>query len=202
MRLRLLLSQSVLTIIMKQIKTRMENEYINTMLISASKVKSYGLLNLNVDDSVVSSAIRIAQNVYLVDVIGVDLVHRLQQLVYNKIKGQPDTIDDSGNTAYKTLLDEYVTDVLAYKTASETVVPNTLKQRNFGTVQNADTNVRDASVSDARYLRDYLETSFNHYLNRMSEFLCENKGAFPEYTFDCGCEPNVKYGNIGLWLGD
>lgn len=176
-------------------------EYINTMLTSPKKVKESGELNLNVDEGVIGTCIRTAQNVYMVDVVGTELVERLQELVYNKIKGNPDTIDDSENVAYKTLLDEYMVPALNSKTIVETAIRISLKIRNLGVVQNSDVNANAASLDDIKYLQNYEETMYNHYLNRMAEFLCENKEAIPESKYDCGCKPKTKYANTNLWLG-
>lgn len=176
-------------------------DYSTTMLISPKRVKESGELNLNVDDGAIGSAIRTAQNVYLTDVIGSDLVEKVQELVYNKIKGSGSSIDDVDNIAYKTLLDEYLTPVLISKTVIHIALRLSLKIRNMGVVQNRDTNVNYVSLDDIKYLQNYEETMFNHYLNRMVEFLCENKAAFPESKFDCDCKPKGKYANVNLWLG-
>lgn len=175
--------------------------YKNTMLTSPKKVKDSGELNLNVDEGVIGTCIRTAQNVYLSDVIGMELIERLQELVYNKVKGLADTIDDSENIAYKTLLEEYLTPALVSKTIVETAIRISLKIRNMGVVQNSDTNVNAANIDDIKYLQNYEETMYNHYLNRMAEFLCENKEAIPESKYDCGCKPKKKYANVNLWLG-
>lgn len=177
-------------------------QWRNIMLTSPKKVKESGSLNLNVDEGVIGNAIRTAQNVYMVDVVGKDLVERLQELVYNKIQGlSGDTIDDEMNIAYKTLLDEYMTPALISKTVVETAIRTSLKIRNMGVVQNSDLNVNAASLDDIKYLQNYEETMYNHYLNRMAEFLCENKEAIPESKYDCGCKPKRKYANVNLFLG-
>lgn len=178
----------------------MSDKTIRTMLISPKKVKESGSLNLNVDEGVIGNAIRTAQNVYMVDVVGKDLVERLQELVYEKMNGQ-EGIDADENIAYKTLLEEYMTPALISKTVVETAIRTSLKIRNMGVVQNSDVNVNAASLDDIKYLQNYEETMYNHYLNRMADFLCENKNAIPESKYDCGCKPKRKYANVNLFLG-
>lgn len=173
------------------------------MLISPKKVKESGELNLNVDEGVIGASIRTAQNVYMVDVVGKDLVESLQEKVYNKIQGaSANTIDSEENVAYKTLLDEYMAPALITKTVIDVCIRTSLKIRNMGVVQNSDgVNVQKASLDDIKYLQSYEETMYNHHLNRMAEFLCQNKEAIPESKFDCGCKPLQKYSNVNLWLG-
>lgn len=177
-------------------------EYKNTMLISPKRVKESGDLNLNVDEAMIGASIRTAQNVYMVDVVGSDLVEKLQRLVYNKIQNASgDTIDSEENIAYKTLLNEYMTPALISKTVVDIALRISLKIRNMGVVQNSDMNVNRASLEDIKYLQNYEETMYNHYLNRMAEFLCQNKAAIPESKYNCGCKPTEKYANTNLWLG-
>lgn len=177
-------------------------EYKNVMLISPNKIKNYGEVNINMDDSRLSSAIRISQNVHLVDIIKKDLVEHLQQLVYNKVMNLPDNIDDQDNVAYKTLLDDYVIPVLVYRTAVELTIINELKQRNMGVVKNSDTNVNQTSAADYKYLKNYYNTYFYDAVNKMIAFLCENKAAFVELDDDfCNCSSKPLYANTNLWLG-
>lgn len=173
------------------------------MLISPKKVKESGELNLNVDEGVIGASIRTAQNVYMVDVVGKDLVEALQEKVYNKIQGaSANTIDSEENVAYKTLLDEYMTPALITKTVIDVCIRTSLKIRNMGVVQNSDgVNVQKASLDDIKFLQNYEETMYDHHLNRMAEFLCANKEAIPESTFTCGCKPKKKFANVNLFLG-
>lgn len=172
------------------------------MLISPKKVKESGHLNLNVDEGVLGAAIRTAQNVYVQNIIGTELLEKLQTLVNDKITGVNDGIDGEDAVAYKTLLTEYLTPVLISKTVIETALRISLKIRNMGVVQNSDANVNASNLEDIKYLQNYEETMYNHYLNRMVEFLCKNKEAIPEGNFLCGgCESRKKFANINLYLG-
>lgn len=180
----------------------MNSEVKKVMLISPNKVKTYGQINLNVDDSKIGAAIRISQDVHLRDVIGQELIEHLQQLVYNKIKGLPDSIDDQGNEQYKALLDEYVTPTLVYRTAVELCTIMTLKIRNMGVVKNNDTNVQSTDAADVKYMSEYYDAYYNDSLNRMMDFLCENKAAFIEVPDGfCTCSRKPRYARTGLYLG-
>lgn len=173
----------------------------NVMLISPDEVKAQSDLNLNVDDTVIGASIRAAQEVYLRDIIGTAFLTRLKDLVWNAIEGNPDSITDSDNIAYKTLLDDYIDPVLAYKVASEICDRLSYQTRNMGVVRNSDTNLNAADNQDVRYLREVYDTYFNDAVNRMVEFICGNKEAYAESEFPCGCGRNPKYARTGLWLG-
>lgn len=177
-------------------------DYKNVMLISPQKVKSYGVINLNVNESEVGNAIRISQNIYLQDIIGTDLVEHMQELVYNKVKGTGSSIDDEENEAYKVLLDDYLVPVLVYRTAVELCTVMTLKIRNMGVVKNSDTNVQATSAGDVKYMAEYYETFFYDAVNKLMDFLCENKEAYEEVPDGfCTCQRKPRYARTGLWLG-
>ena len=113
------------------------NEAKNTMLISPQKVKSYGLINLNVNESEVGNAIRIS-----------------------------------------------------------------LKIRNMGVVKNSDTNVQATNAGDVKYMAEYYETFFYDAVNKLMDFLCENKEAYVEVPDGfCTCSSKPRYARTSLWLG-
>lgn len=179
------------------------SEYKKVMLISPDTVKGSGNLNYNVDDDVIGAAIRIAQNIYLEDVLSTEFVEKLQMLVYNKIEGLEDNIDSPENADYKAFLDDYIKEAMTYKTVAEICVKISLKIRNMGVVQNSDTNVNPVSLDDIKYLRNTYDGYFDSAVNKMYAYLKKNKDKYPEFL-GCGCDKvdvRAKYGNIRFWLG-
>ena len=178
------------------------NEYKSVMLISPDKVKGFAVVGLNVDDSTLGNCIRLA-HIHVKDVVGKELMDKLRLLVYNKIQGSGNTIDDEENIAYKVLLDEYMTPALAYGTAVEAAMVNELKIRNMGVVKNSDTNVNQVTPGEYTRLASYYKTYLNDAYNSMMEFLCEEKAAFVELPDGfCTCSSKPLYANTNLWLGE
>ena len=181
-------------------------EYKNTLLISPNTIKNMSLVNLNLDDTDLAASIRIAQSIYLRDIIGTNLLNTIKELVYNAIKGQTPSINDADKAQYKELLDDYLKDALAYKAVAEVCRRISYKIRNVGVAQNGDTNINPANSTDIKELKTEYDTYFNDAANRIIDFLKENKEQFPEIGNYCPCGnklPNLsaKYGNCGLWLG-
>lgn len=176
-------------------------EFLNVMLVDPDMVKANSDLSYNVDDAFIGSSIRVSQNVYLKDAIGVELVQKLQELVWNGIQNSGSSIDDEENIAYKTLLDSFVIPALSYKVASEIGQRLSYKIRNFGVVKNSDTNVNYADYDEIVSLQETYETYFNDALNKLVDFICQNNGAFPEANFDCNCGGGPKFARTALWLG-
>ena len=177
-------------------------DFKSVMLISPQKVKSYGNINLNVNDSEIGAAIRISQNVHLKDAICRDLIEHLQELVYNKIKGNHPNINDEENEAYKALLDDFIVPALVYRTAMELCTILTLKIRSMGVVKNNDTNVQTTTAADISYMTEYYGALYNDALNRTVDFLSENKESFNEIPDGfCSCSTKSRFAQTGLWLG-
>ena len=78
-------------------------EIKKVMLISPTRVKSFGIVGINLDDGRLGECIRLA-HIHVREVITPAIMERLQELVYNKIQGSGESIDDEQFIAYKTLL--------------------------------------------------------------------------------------------------
>lgn len=184
------------------------NNFRNTLLISVKELKSNGtLFSNNVDDGYLNSTIITCQEVYLEQVTGTALYHKLQELVYNQITGQEDGIYTPGNEAYRDLLEEMVKPYLKARATVDILYPVSYKIRNMGVMKSSDTNLQNADMSDIKYLEKQYLTYVAEYEQRLSKYLCENKELFPELEADVPAyfdKPSVgkNYANeCGLWLG-
>ena len=184
------------------------NNFRNTLLISVKELKSNGtLFSNNVDDGYLNSTIITCQEVYLEQVTGTALYHKLQELVYNQITGEPDGIYAPGNEAYKELLEEMVKPYLKARATVDVMYPIAYKIRNAGVMRNSDTNMQPADMNDIKYLEKQYNTYTSEYEQRLSKYLCDNKKLFPELEADVPAyfdKPNLgkDYANeCGLWLG-
>lgn len=166
-------------------------------LVSPDDVKAASNINYNVDDGDVASAIRTSQNIYLRDIIGDNLLERLQGMVEDGSL--------SANTAYEELLDNYVTEYLTYKACVEICVPISLKLRNIGISQDYDSNIQSVQLANIAEVANYYETQAIDKANRMIDFLIENRVAFPELNISCSCGRKApclkKKANTQLYLG-
>ena len=76
------------------------------LFISAEKLKSSTALNLNVSTDLLLPYVRQAQKLYVEPKLGTELYDKLKTLITNG------TVGNVGNEAYKTLLDDYIGDML------------------------------------------------------------------------------------------
>ena len=185
----------------------MRPEYTNTLLISPTELKSESLINSNCDDKPLSNIVTTTQEIYLVKITGTALMRKLQELVYNEVKGLPNNITQEGNEHYLDLLENYVKPYLRYHALKSFLVENSFKFRNAGVVRVSDTNMNYTSVEDIKFLQSHFETYIAEYEDRLSKYLCSNKSNFPEIQAEIPSymdSPSVgkDYSNTGgLWLG-
>lgn len=186
----------------------MKENYMNTLLIAPSELKSESLINNNVDDKPLGVMVQTVQEIYLSKITGTALMRRLQELVYNKIQNnQGDRIDGQGFESYAELLEDYVKDYIKYRVMKNFLVENSFKMRNIGLVRNADTNVIPADVDTLKYLEHHYDVYVAEYEERLSNYLCANRSNFPELAADIPSYMDAPTlgkdfsATSGLWLG-
>ena len=186
----------------------MDKNVKNTMLISPNTVKASTYLNSNVDDGMVGSAIREAQEVHLQSINGSELLYRIQELVYNDITGNTDTIEDEANECYKDCLDNFITPYMEQKVQAVLALMVAYKTRNLGVIHASDTNLNAPSINDVLLVQQRYNGVAAKYATALSKYLCQNKPCFPELTSQgCNCTPYVApqigktFVHTGLWLG-
>lgn len=185
----------------------MKPEYVNTLLISPSELKSESLINSNTDDKPLSNIVTTIQEIYLAKITGTALMRKLQELVYNEIKGYSDNITLEANEPYLDLLENYVKPFIKYHALKSFVVENSFKLRNAGTIRVSDVNMNYSTVDDIKFLQQHFNTYVAEYEDRLSKYLCANKANFPELGAEIPSymdEPTVgkDYANTGgLWIG-
>lgn len=185
----------------------MQPEYVNTLLISPSELKNESLINSNTDDKPLSNIVTTVQEIYLVKITGTALMRKLQELVYNEIKGYSDNIMLEANEPYLDLLENYVKPFIKYYALKSFVVENSFKFRNAGVVRVSDANMNYSTVDDIKFLQHHFDTYIAEYEDRLSKYLCANKANYPELQAEIPSymdAPSVgkDYANTsGLWLG-
>lgn len=160
----------------------------NTMLAAPDDVKAASYVNYNVDDSILGASIRETQEIHLQSIIGSNLFYRLQELVYNAVKGNEDNIDEEANALYKELLDDYVSPYLINKTVAVLCVPLSYKLRNIGVSKSKDDNIDSVSLREVMAVQNRFNTMSATYATQLSKYLCLHKDDFEELAqTQCGC---------------
>jgi hypothetical protein len=149
----------------------------DTLLISWTKVKQYSDINDSLDPDLIKNNIRIAQDIQLQRIIGTILYNKICDLVKNN------TISDSENANYKTLLDDYIQDMLLYASYYELLESVFIRPKNNGLLTPTG-GENSESVDRNRYemKRTSVLNKFMYYADRLSKYLVEEQNDFPELT--------------------
>lgn len=182
-------------------------EWNKVLLIGAGEVKNVTIINSNVGDEYIGYAIRDTQNVDLQGIIGTSLLEKIKELVYNKIKGIENDIDDDLNIAYNDLLEEFIKPYLIHQSVVNILIPIAYKMRNMGVVKTSDSNISNADMDEIKYLMQYYDNQASFFETRLSKYLCTHKDAFPELEMNDEAwmsKPLIgkNFATTDLWLGN
>lgn len=169
----------------------MENVY----LISAETVKAMTTADLNLNENILSYAIRNAQDISLKYIIGESLLNALKEKAKAKMQ-EGKEIEEP----YNFFLYNLVMPFLAAETITEALIPMTFKLKNMGVTRNTDTNAESADRDNVLKIKDYYDGIACDKANAMAEWLEAHRKEFKEVENNC---PNgfPRLAATSLYLG-
>lgn len=163
-------------------------------LISEDTLKSYSLINENLDGKYLSNALQIAQEVDLQNAIGKALYTKIINLVAD---GSIAT-----DTNYKYLLDNYIQDYLIWQTMSHVQVSVNYKISNSGTYNNTDERKAHIDYDNGMNLVKQYEKYANAYCTQMKDYILRNISKYPEYRMCQDFEYEMDAPLCDIYLAD
>lgn len=166
-----------------------------TFLISEAQLREYTDIDNNVDTALIKNGIREAQDIILQPIIGT--------LLYDKIISLIDagTITDSANAVYKTLLDDYIQNVLIYAAYFYVLDSIYLRSRNNGLLT-PDGGENSSAVDRSMYnvKRTAVKNKMEFYSQLLTDYIIEEESSYPELTasqklYDLNPDYDTKYGS-------
>jgi len=167
------------------------------LLTSTEYIKSHSALNDNTYDKMIVPALERAQDIELCEVLGECLVESLQTMVSGE------TIDDSENAMYKTLLDDYIQPFLTYTVISNITLELGQVMGNGGIDTITDEHRQSLTMEERGQLKDYWKHAADSYRKKMQTFLKNNYSSFPELG-GCSCNTGAHLesaASTSIWLG-
>jgi len=150
------------------------------LFISEDKLKNSTAINMNVDVDFLLPYVKIAQKKYVETKLGTNLFVAIQGMISGGTIGNP------ANANYKTLLDDYVADMLVHY-ASYGVLPFLrYKVQNNNVVSKTAENSTPLSREEAQDLRSEISNTAQFYAERLVDYICNNSSLFPEYSTNSG----------------
>ena len=154
------------------------------LFISESKLKDSTSINLNVSTDLLLPYVRQAQKLYVETKLGTELNEKLKTLIKNG------TIGDVANAAYKTLLDDYIGDMLPNWAFYHAIPFLRFKVENGNIYSKTSETGNALSTEEAQHLREEVRNTAEYYTERLVDYIKNNISSFPEYNQNSGADVN------------
>jgi len=154
------------------------------LFISEEKLKDSTAINLNVDPNLLLPYVRQAQKLYVEPKLGTQLTDKLKELITNNTIGLP------ANAAYKTLLDDYIGDMLPNWAFYHAVPFLRFKIENGNIYSKTSETGNALSTEESQSLREEVSNTAQYYTERLIDYICNNTSSFPEYNTNTGADVN------------
>lgn len=162
------------------------------LLISEETLKTYSLVNDNIDGKYLLPAIQTAQDIDLETLIGKALLDKLCKLV--------ETGEIVSNSKYRTLLDDYITPYLVWQVMSNLQLGINYKLSNSGVITNDDERKSRLDYRNNQLLQEQYKHYADSYAIKLKDYLCS--GDYPEYH-QCVNHSHAEDVELcGIYLGD
>ena len=142
------------------------------LLINEDVLKKYTPLTDAVDPNLIRPCIYVAQDMYLQNFLGTNLINKIKDDVAN------DTLADQ----YEILLNEYILKLLIWWTMVELYPSLLYKHDNGNLVSRQSEDTTPVTKGEMESLKEKARENARFYTNRMVNYLRFNSSLFPEYT--------------------
>ena len=151
----------------------------HTLYISATRIKKDTALGGSVDDNIIMPYILLAQDMFILPVLGTDLDAKLKSEI------QAGTL--AGD--YKPLVETYIQPALVQFGFSELAPFLRLRFVNNSVVVMGDTDTgSSATYDDLRPIMDRSKDAAEFYRERLIDYIRNNTSSFPEYSTNSGAD--------------
>ncbi len=162
------------------------------LFISEAKLKDSTAINLNVDVELLLPYVRQAQKLYVETKLGTDLTDKLKaEITAGTLTG-----------AYKTLVDDYIGDMLPNWAFYHAIPFLRFKIENGNIYSKTSETGNALSTEEAQHLREEVRNTAEYYTERMIDYVCNNTTSFPEYSTNSGADVspdrNAYYNGMNL----
>lgn len=167
------------------------------LLTSADFIKSATNCSDNINEKVMQTAIREAQEINLKSVIGTRMLDKLKRLV------DTNSIYKCKYNAYKLLLNECQY-FLAYTVLSKLCMITTFKIDNMGLAKTSDERIETLDVEDTLLIQDFYQKKADYFQMTLQNFILDNREYLPEIGENHCHDIHANLYSAasgGLWLG-
>jgi hypothetical protein len=154
------------------------------LFISEAKLKDSTAINLNVSIDILLPFVKEAQKIYVETALGTDLNNKLKDLI---VAGE---VDLPVNANYKTLLNDYVGDMLPSYSLYHAFNYLRHKVENGNIYSKSSETGTALTTEEAQSFREEILNTGSYYRERLIDYICNNSTLFPEYNTNTGSDVN------------
>ena len=148
------------------------------LFISEAKLKDSTAVNLNVDVDILLPFVRESQKLYVETALGTDLTQKLKnEIIAGTLAG-----------AYKTLVDDYIGDMLPGYSLYHALPYLRFRVENGGVFTHSSETGTPVTTEEAQHLREEILNTSSYYRERLIEYIRNNTSSFPEYSTNSGAD--------------
>jgi hypothetical protein len=155
------------------------------LFISEDKLKDSTAINMNLDIDLLLPFVREAQKLYVETALGTDLTQKLKdEIIAGTLAG-----------AYKTLVDDYIGDMLPAYSLYHAIPYLRFRVENGNIYSKTSENGTALSESEAQHFREEILNTSSYYRERLIDYVRNNLSSFPEYSTNTGADVNASTEN-------
>jgi len=167
----------------------------NILFITTEYLKTNTAIDDNIDNSILTPYITQAQKIHIEPILGTVLYKKLQA----------DITAGSVTGVYKTLLDDYIQNTLAYWTMYDSLPFLNYKVTNKSIVTKGSETSAAIGLDELRYLHANIRDNAEYLSQRITKYLVTNQSSFSEYRSNSEIDeirPNSTSYFSGIYLGN
>ncbi len=168
---------------------------MKALFITTDDLRRKSIIGGAVDADKFVQFIEVAQDIHIQNYLGTKLYDKISSLIVNE------TIDDSGNAVYKTLLNDYLTPMLIWFAQSDYYMFASYQVSNGGVFRHRSESSETPSMQEIKSLVDSSRDKAEFYVRRFLDYMDNNNNSYPEYndTNSNGMYPD-KNENFNGWV--
>ena len=129
-----------------------------------------------VDTEKILPHIKTSQDIHIQSIIGTRLLEKCKSLI------EADTLDESINSAYKTLIETYIAPCLVNYCMVDYIPFASFEISNAGIYRHTPESTTPLEMSEVSKLVQMYKDKAEFYGTRLEEFICANNSDYPEYS--------------------
>jgi hypothetical protein len=144
-------------------------------LLSVDNFKEKAVLSEDINSLIIKKTLQIAQSIRIQSLLGTKLYNKILELVSNN------TIGDVGNVNYKTLLDNYIINVIQFEGYYKLLLHLQAQVTDKGPQSRSGEFSVPIEMSGLKLLRAESKNDAEFYGNLLVTFIRDNSNDYPEY---------------------